>query len=60
MIKALKHCVILRIYIDYDLNTVPKYNACFNVTFLHITYLQYVILKKKNTISSEDSLKCLN
>lgn len=29
MIKAFKHCVILRIYIDNDLNTVPKYNACF-------------------------------
>lgn len=57
MIKAFKHCVILRIYIDNDLNTVPKYNACF---FLAHNQLAICNFEEKKTINSEVSLKCLN
>lgn len=57
MIKAFKHCVILRIYIDNDLNTVPKYNACF---FLAHNLLAICNFEEKNTINSEVSSKCLN
>lgn len=48
---------MLRIYIDNDLNTVPKYNACF---FFAHNLLAICNFEKKNAIYSEVSLKFLN